>query len=340
VNPIVLASNRPPSRFYRGGRRITDLRGEDPAGEREPEDWVASTTTVAGEGRMGLSVLPDGRLLRDAISDEPVAWLGAEHVARFGVDTMLLVKLLDAGERLPVHAHPHRSFAGEHLGRVHGKAEAWVILRGGEVHLGLRRDLAAEELDDLLRRQDSDELLDAMHRIEVRRGDVVFVPPGVLHAIGAGVFLAELQEPEDLSILVEWEGFALDGPRDGHLGLGFDVALCAVERRARSAEEIAGLVHRAAGDSPLLPAEAGEYFRLEWVVTDDGAPATVGGGFAVLLVLEGALELAVDLGPVGGSMVVTGGRTIIVPAAAGAITVRGAGELLVCRPPAVPSTAM
>lgn len=329
MNPVVLPSNRPPSRFYRGGRRITDLRGEDPAGEREPEDWVASVTTVAGEDRTGLTELPDGRLLRDAVSDDPFAWLGAEHVARFGVDAMLLVKLLDAGERLPVHAHPHRSFAGEQLGRAHGKAEAWVILEGGEVFLGLRRDLTTGELDDLLRRQDSAALLEAMHRIDVRRGDVVYVPPGVLHAIGAGVFLAELQEPEDLSILVEWEGFALDGQRDGHLGLGFDVALRAVERRARSAEEITALVHRAGTDSPLLPAEADAYFRLDWVVLDDGAAVTVDGGFAVLVVLEGALELAVG----GGSMGVTGGRTIVVPHAAGPVTVRGAGEMLVCRPP-------
>jgi mannose-6-phosphate isomerase len=334
VNPIVLPSNRPPSRFYRGGRRITDLRGEDPAGDREPEDWVASTTTVAGEDRTGLTVLPDGRLLRDAVADEPVAWLGAEHVARFGVDAMLLVKLLDAGERLPVHAHPHRSFAGEHLGRAHGKAEAWVILEGGEVYLGLRRDLAAEELDELLSRQDSGAFLEAMHRIDVRRGDVVFVPPGVLHAIGAGVLLAELQEPEDLSILVEWDGFALDGPRDGHLGLGFDLALRAVERRMRSADEIAGLVHRASGDTPLLPAEADQYFRLDWLIVDDGAPLSVGGGFSVVVVLEGAVELGFD----GGVLGVTAGRTLVVPDAAGPIAVRGAGQLLVCRPPR-PGTA-
>lgn len=335
MNPVVLPSNRPPARFYRGGRRITDLRGEDPAGEREPEDWVASVTTVAGEERTGLTTLPDGRLLRDAIADDPFAWLGAEHVARFGVDPMLLVKLLDAGERLPVHAHPHGTFAHEHLGRAHGKAEAWVILDGGEVHLGLRRDLTTGELDDLLRRQDSAALLDAMHRIDVRRGDVVYVPPGVLHAIGGGVFLAELQEPEDLSILVEWQGFALDGESDGHLGLGFELALSAVERRARSVEEIGALVHRALGDTPLLPVEADEYFRLEWVVADDGAPISVAAGFAVVLVLEGALELAFT----GGTLGVTGGRTLVVPHAAGPLAVRGAGEVLVCRPPTAGSPA-
>jgi mannose-6-phosphate isomerase len=72
-----------------------------------------------------------------------------------------------------------------------------------------------------------------------------YVPPGVLHAVGKGVFLVELQEPEDLSILLEWRGFELDGERDGHLGLGFDLALEAVECRSRSSEEIRQLVRPA-----------------------------------------------------------------------------------------------
>jgi mannose-6-phosphate isomerase len=72
-----------------------------------------------------------------------------------------------------------------------------------------------------------------------------YVPPGVLHAVGEGVFLVELQEPEDLSILLEWRGFELDGERDGHLGLGFDLAPEAVECRSRSGEEIRQLVRPA-----------------------------------------------------------------------------------------------
>ena len=54
----------------------------------------------------------------------------------FGADPRLLVKLLDAGQRLPVHAHPHASFAAVHLGTAHGKAGAWYIVEGGEIYLG------------------------------------------------------------------------------------------------------------------------------------------------------------------------------------------------------------
>ncbi|NKF32242.1 carbohydrate kinase, partial [Pseudomonas sp. BGM005] len=115
-------------------------------------DWIGSTTTVNGEPELGLTTLPDGRVLRDAVEQDPVAWLGDAHVARWGADTRLLVKLLDAGQRLPVHAHPHDDFAAAHLGRAHGKAEAWYILQGGTVHVGLREDVDASVLADLVTR--------------------------------------------------------------------------------------------------------------------------------------------------------------------------------------------
>jgi len=75
--PIRLPSNRPADRFYRGGARICAFRAEPPPAGREPEDWIASTTTVAGEARTGLTVLPDGPggagiLLRDAVTADPV----------------------------------------------------------------------------------------------------------------------------------------------------------------------------------------------------------------------------------------------------------------------------
>ena len=247
MSVVVLSSNRPPHRFYRGGRRITEFRGEPPAAEREPEDWVASVTTVAGEQRLGLSSLPDGRLLAEAVAADPAGWLGEAHDERWGADPLLLVKLLDAGQRLPVHAHPDGDFAHRHLDRAHGKSEAWYILRGGDVHLGLIRQVGVIELFGLLEQRDADRMLGLLHRVTVVPGDVVYVPPGVLHAIGEGVLLVELQEPEDLSILLEWAGFDIDGPRDGHLGLGYPVALQAVERRGRGAEEIAPA--RAAGGS-------------------------------------------------------------------------------------------
>jgi mannose-6-phosphate isomerase len=326
VDVILLPSNRPPDRFYRGGRKITDFRGEPPAGDREPEDWVASTTTLAGEEALGLSALPDSRLLKAAIEEQPEAWLGPEHVKRFGADTRLLVKLLDAGQRLPVHAHPHASFAAVHLHRAHGKAEAWYIVDGGEVYLGLTRDVTVDYLKSLVMSQDVHTLLALLHRIEVAPGDVVYVPPGLLHAIGEGVFIVEVQEPEDLSILLEWRDFELDGERDGHLGLGFDLALEAVECRARDREEMRQLVRPAGFGPSVLPEAADRYIRLERVALD--GEATLDPGFAVLVVLRGEVDLQN-----GRSMQLIAGNTVLAPHAFGPLHLRGHGELLACRPP-------
>ncbi|WP_270366950.1 class I mannose-6-phosphate isomerase [Microbacterium algeriense] len=324
MRPIRLASNRPPERFYRGGARISAFRGEESSAPREPEDWIGSTTTIRGEGVLGLTTLPDGRLLRDAIAEDPVSWLGTAHAQRWGADVRLLVKLLDAGQRLPVHAHPHDDFAAAHLGCAHGKAEAWYILKGGTVHVGLQQDVASDVLAGLVARQDVDALLGLLHEVAVSPGDVVWVPPGELHAIGAGVLLLELQQPEDLSILLEWDGFAVDGPAEGHLGLGFDLALTAVTRRARTPAELAALVQAAPPDGSVFPAAADRYFRLERRPVRDAL--TIEPGFAIVVVSDGAVELAGER--------YAAGATVLLPAAAGRIEVRGAAELLVARPPA------
>jgi mannose-6-phosphate isomerase len=70
VRPVVLPPNGIP-RFYLRGPEIAALRGTEPAGERVPEDWVGSTTTVFDDDALGLSRLPDGRLLRDAAAIRP-----------------------------------------------------------------------------------------------------------------------------------------------------------------------------------------------------------------------------------------------------------------------------
>jgi mannose-6-phosphate isomerase len=323
--PIVLQSNQPRERFYQGGRRISDFRSEAPSEPRTPEDWVGSTTSVRGAAPVGMTRLPDGRLLVDALEAAPIEWLGPDHVERFGADAKLLVKLLDAGQRLPIHAHPDGEFAARHVGARHGKAEAWYILSPGTVHLGLTEDVDEARLLALVEGQHTSELLALMHEIDVHTDDTVYVPPGVLHAIGEGILLAEVQEPEDLSILLEWHGYDLDGARDGHLGLGFEVALHAVETRGRSRDEVLALVRTAATDGPALVHEADHYFRLDRVSAEADFPA----GLAVVIGLDGEF----NLGTANGALPLRRGTTVLVPYAAGRMRITGTGTALVARPP-------
>ena len=331
--PVLLRANQPADRFYRGGPGIAAFRGAGggaASGDHVPEDWIASVTTQAGEAAVGLTTLPDGRLLRDAVAADPTAWLGQAHVDAFGADPMLLIKLLDPGQRVPVHAHPDDDWAAEHLGHAHGKAEAWYILAPGEVFLGLTSELPPDTLLGLVETQQAETLLGLLHRRRVAAGDTVFVPPGLLHAIGEGVLLAEVQQPEDLSILLEWRGFDLDGAADGHLGVGFDTALGALELAARTDAEIDALITRAVEGPSILAPQSTRYFRAErWQV--DG-PRELEQGYAVLIVLEGEIEVGPST-TAARVLTVRAGATVLIPFAAGRLRLDGSGGVLVFRPP-------
>jgi len=325
LGPIRLPANQPRARFYQGGQRIATFRGDGTAAPNTPEDWVGSATSIRDAAPVGMTRLPGGELLAEAFEDEPTTWFGPAHVDRWGADPMLLVKLLDPGQRLPIHAHPSGAFAARAVAAAHGKAEAWYILAPGTVYLGLTETVSPADLLALVTAQDTGRMLSLMHEVTVAPGDTVFVPAGVLHAIGEGTFLAEVQEPEDLSILLEWTGFDLDGAADGHLGLGFDVALGAVEHEARSANGISALIHRVTADGPTLVAESAEFFRLDRV----SAPTELPAGFAIVIALEGSMTLTTG----NHKADLPTGSTTLVPFAAGSMRFSGDGQVLVARPP-------
>jgi mannose-6-phosphate isomerase len=333
VKPVLLDANQP-QRFYRGGARIASFRGMPPLGEYVPEDWVGSTTELFGDHGGGLSVLPDGAVLRDRIAADPEAFLGPRHVELFGASPELLVKLLDAGQRLPVHVHPDREFSRRELGLDHGKTEAWIILgtrddRPCTVHLGFRDNVDLLTLEQWVTAHDSASILAALNEVEVTPGDTIYVPAGTPHAIGEGVFLLELQEPSDLSVMLEWEGMPLDGDRDGHLGIGFPRALHAVDRTAWDAARLARVWHRkSSDDGHLLPPEADAFFRAQLV--RGSGELKFPPELAILVVVEGAGELRSED---GSALALKRGQTALVPYAAGRTGFAGDLRLVRCLPP-------
>lgn len=339
--PVVLGPNQP-AHFYRGGAGIARFRGIPRPSDYSPEDWVGSVTSIFSRPGDGLTRLEGGETLRDAIAGSPAAFLGPEHVARYGADPGLLVKMLDTEARLVVHFHPGRDFAARHLGSPHGKTEAWIMLdvrRSGDdpsagcVYLGFKRDADPAVVRRWVEDQDTSAILGSLNKVAVAPGDTCLVPAGVPHAIGAGITLVELQEPTDFSILLEWAGFAVDGARDGHLGLGFDLALTALDYSGWDQARLEGLraprpgVAEGPGVTRLLPRRADPFFLAELV--DAAAPATFDPGYAIIIVVSGDGRIAYP----AGSLPVRHGSTVLVPYDAGPTTFDGHFQALRCRPP-------
>ncbi|MFG1929654.1 class I mannose-6-phosphate isomerase [Mycobacterium sp. NPDC048908] len=313
--------------WYAGGPALAAWRGLPPVGDHSPEEWVGATVARFGEPELGPARLADGTLLRDAVSADPLGWVGRDD-GEPG-DVGVLVKLLDAGQRLPVHVHPTRAYATHHLGCGYGKTEAWYILEADDdaaVWVGWREEVSPDRLTELVDNQDADAMLELMHRVPVRPGDGVLVPGGTPHAIGAGILLIEAQEPTDQSILLERTNTNASD-EEVFLGLSREVALSAVESAAVT--DIAALRRHAgshvAGLVEVLPETAAPYFRMELLTAGVEVPA----GFAVAVVLSGTGALtAKDAVSVG----IERGQTLVVPAGCGDWGVEGDVRLLVCRP--------
>lgn len=334
TSPVWLPANQPPQ-FYAGGSAIVALRGAGNARlDHGPEDWVASTTTRYGLPTDGLTRLDDGQWLRDAVRRNPENWLGRSHATSFGADPAVLVKLLDAGQRLPVHCHPSNEFARKHMNSHYGKTEAWIVVGtpsdGGQVHIGFTEDVSAPTVADWVAEQDTAAMLSALNPVTVRPGDTVFVPAGLPHAIGAGVFIVELQQPTDLSVTLEWKDF-LDSEAGGHLGFGYDVVLGCVDRSAWDADRLKSIVRHTDDAGPvtdLLGPDAAAFFRAQRI----RGGATLPPSFSVLVVLEGSGTLSTGQE----SLPVRKGDTYVLPHAAGESSVDGEVTAIRCLPPEVP----
>ena len=223
-------------RTYLGGKMIDRLHGEqNPADSNFPEEWLMSTVCARNAGREdiveGLSMTENGASLKECIEADCEAMLGKEHSAKYGSQAGVLVKLLDAGERLTVQVHPTREMARCLFDSAYGKTECWHIIdcrtEDGIVpciYLGFREGVTKDHWQELFDKQDIAGMLDCLHRIEVQKGETYIIHGGVPHAIGHGCFLVEIQEPTDLTVRVERITPAGLQIADSmcHQGLGFE----------------------------------------------------------------------------------------------------------------------
>ena len=343
-SPIRLRSERA-WRTYHGGKLLDELHGISPARDSHfPEDWIISTVRAINAGREdvveGLNRLADVDMaLKDFISADPDAALGAGHVARMGESLGVLVKLIDAAERLGVQCHPDKAKAREFFDSPFGKTECWHIVGGREiggekpcVYMGFKPGVTEAAWREVFDRQDIPAMLGMLHRIEVKPGDTFFIEGGMPHAIGAGCLLVEIQEPTDYTFRTEKvtpQGFAISD-KACHYGIGFDnMFKCfhydgcdEAEARRRYMVE-PKVVDRNEGfaRTAVIGAPRTDCFSLERIDVSGSCRFEAEGRFSGLYVLSGhgRLEGASGVVPLGP------GDQFFVPAAAKGFSVVAAG---------------
>ena len=222
-------------RTYEGGALIDRWKKITPEMDGSmPEEWIMSTITARGNGRPeneGLSLIetPDGIIpLKELIDSNLELYLGEELANRYGT-TGVLIKMLDSMERLTVQVHPDKQYAKDIFNSEFGKTESWYVLNTREidgeksvVYMGFKKEVTKEIWKTHFENQNIQGMLDCLHKIEVKPGDAFMIYGGVPHAIGAGCFLMEVQEPTDYTMRVEKTtpaGLKI-GPELIHQGVG------------------------------------------------------------------------------------------------------------------------
>jgi len=197
-----------------GGRKLAEIYHKPlPPGVPIGESWEISD-------RPGdVSVIANGPL-----AGQDLHWLVEHHAPELLGATQrahgrfpLLIKILDAQEKLSLQVHPPPAKAAELGGE--SKTEMWYIADaapGAEIFVGLKHGVTREDFE---RKIQAGMVADCLHRLSVRPGDAMFLPSGRVHAIGAGLVIFEIQQNSDTTYRVfDWNRVGLDGkPRALHL---------------------------------------------------------------------------------------------------------------------------
>jgi mannose-6-phosphate isomerase len=179
-----------------GGSKIIPFKHLDAQLENVGESWeisgVSGNETIVANGQY------KGMSLNQLVRELKGSLVGEENYQRFGDEFPLLIKFIDACQDLSIQVHPTDEIA--HLqGKSRGKTEMWYTLEsapGAQLYNGLKQQITPEQYKEMVA---DDTITDALARYEVKEGDVFFIPAGRIHAIGAGCFVAEIQQTSDVT---------------------------------------------------------------------------------------------------------------------------------------------
>lgn len=176
-----------------GGDRIIPFKHLDAKMDNVGESWeisgVKDNETIA---------VGDGRSLNQLVNDMKEKLVGKANYERFGTEFPLLIKFIDARQDLSIQVHPTDEIA-HRQGKSRGKTEMWFVMDSApeaKLYNGLKMQITPEQYKEMVA---NDTICDALAQYPVKEGDGFFIPAGRIHAIGAGCFLAEIQQTSDVT---------------------------------------------------------------------------------------------------------------------------------------------
>ncbi|HZJ83025.1 MAG TPA: mannose-6-phosphate isomerase, class I [Clostridia bacterium] len=299
-----------------GGRRLGELFNRDLLGDRVGESWDVAchengTSLVANGSHKGKS-------LEDLIEEYGRGLLGNSLEQRDIDKFPLLIKILDARDVLSVQVHPGDEYAAFHEDGELGKTEMWYVLDaepGSYLYYGVKPGIGANEFKEALEKGDVEPYL---CRMAVQQGDVLYMPSGMVHAIGSGILICEIQQNSDTTYRVfDWNRLGDDGSfRELHIEKALDV----IDFEGRhSREKVKGIEVKYEGFSRTYlvacPYFASEKLDLEDRMTDKAN----GDKFFILTIIEGQGDIVYK----DGSQKFQVGNSVMIPANLGDYSIVG-----------------
>lgn len=305
-----------------GGTKLREVYGKPCDFDKVAESWELSTHP-AGESRVDGGEY-NGLTLSQYFQQVPQA-LG-KNAAAFE-SFPVLIKLIDAKDPLSIQVHPSDEYALRVEGE-YGKTEMWVIVDcepGAFLYFGVNRPVSKEEFRQ---RIEDNTVLEVLNKVEVHPGDVFFIQAGTIHAIGAGILICEIQQNSNCTYRVyDYDRRGADGrPRELHIEKALDVCRLEPSDTASRLGEVKAL---AGGTVQQLG--ACKYFSAEKLIVEEALTLEVGeDSFVSLLATEGSGWVE---GPEN-KLAFRAGDSLLVPAGAGRVRVKGRAVLVKTTVPA------
>ncbi|WP_299103262.1 type I phosphomannose isomerase catalytic subunit [uncultured Winogradskyella sp.] len=204
-----------------GGEKLHKHFNKDSNSKSLGESWEIST--VPDDVSIVVNGSLKGQSLQDLVNEYTSGLLGNKNWDRFGTDFPLLIKFIDAKEDLSIQLHPDDDLASLRHNSF-GKTEMWYVMQAetdANLIVGFNRDMDKETYLEHLKNKTLTKILNFD---KVSEGDTYFIEAGRVHAIGAGVLLAEIQQTSDVTYRVyDWDRVDKDGnERDLHNDLAID----------------------------------------------------------------------------------------------------------------------